>query len=350
MTKPVALLLGAVLSLHVLVGCGGAPGGAGGAGGVVGKPTVAYVTNGIDPFWTIGEKGAKAGEKDFNVNVEVRMPGKNGVEDQKRMVQELLTRKVSGIAISPIDAENQTDFLDEIAGRANLITQDSDAPKSKRQCFIGVDNYKAGRMCGELVKEALPDGGSIMIFVGRLEQLNARQRRQGVIDELLGRSEDATRYDEPQGEIKGDKYTILDTRTDQFDYGKAKSQAEDAMARHPDLGCMVGLFAYNPPNCLEAIREANKLGKIKVVGFDEAAGTLQGIIDGHVHGTVVQDPYKYGYESVRILAGLAKGDKSVLPAGGVLSIAPRRVDKKNVEAFWVELKKLTGETKAEDKK
>jgi ABC-type sugar transport system substrate-binding protein len=57
---------------------------------------------------------------------------------------------------------------------------------------------------------------------------------------------------------------------------------------------------------------------------------------------VVQDPYKCGYESVRILAGLAKGDKSVLPAGGTLDIPPRRVDKKNVEEFWAELKKLTG--------
>ena len=50
-----------------------------------------------------------------------------------------------------------------------------------------MENYLAGRMCGELVKEAMPDGGSVMLFVGRLEQLNARQRQQGVIDELLDR-------------------------------------------------------------------------------------------------------------------------------------------------------------------
>ena len=95
-----------------------------------------------------------------------------------------------------------------------------------------MDNYTAGRMCGKLVKEALPDGGEVMIFVGRLGQLNADQRRQGVIDELLDRSFDPERRDPNAGPIVGDKYTILDTRTDQFDFARAKSQAEDAIAKY----------------------------------------------------------------------------------------------------------------------
>jgi ribose transport system substrate-binding protein len=60
-----------------------------------------------------------------------------------------------------------------------------------------MDNYTAGRLCGELIKEAMPEGGSVMIFVGRLGQLNARQRRQGVIDELLERDHNPDRYDPP---------------------------------------------------------------------------------------------------------------------------------------------------------
>ena len=56
--------------------------------------------------------------------------------------------------------------------------------------------------------------------------------------------------------------------------------------------------------CLEAIKEAGKTGQIQIIAFDEEAPTLQGIIDGHIYGTVVQNPYRYGYESVRILAAL----------------------------------------------
>ena len=304
-------------------------------------PKVAYVTNGIASFWVIAEKGAMDGGKEFNANVNVQMPA-NGVEDQKRMCQDLLAQGIEGIAISPIDPDNQGDLLGEIAQHTKLITHDSDAPDSDRLCYIGMDNYTAGRMCGELVKEAMPDGGSVMIFVGRLGQANARLRRQGVIDELLDREPDSSRYDEPgAGPIEGEKYTILDTRTDGFDFGKAKAQAQDAIAKYDDLGCMVGLFAYNPPLILDAVREAGKIGQIKVVAFDEEAGSLQGIKDGEVYGTVVQNPYMYGHESVRVLAALARGDESVIPEGGFIDIPARQIRKDNIDEFWTELKRLT---------
>jgi ribose transport system substrate-binding protein len=208
---------------------------------------------------------------------------------------------------------------------------------------VGIDNYAAGRLCGQLVKEALPEGGNIMIFVGRLEQLNARQRRQGLIDELLDRSFDPERRDPNSGPIQGDRYTVLDTRTDQFDYAKAKAQVEDAIARYPDLHGVVGLFAYNPPMCLKAVKEAGKAGQIKIIAFDEEDDTLQGIKDGHIYGTVVQNPYRYGHESVRILAALARGDRSVLPESGFVDVPARRVTRDNVDEFWAELKRLTGQ-------
>jgi ribose transport system substrate-binding protein len=150
------------------------------------RPTVAYVTNGIASFWTIAEVGANTAGKEFDAEVLVRMPP-SGEPDQRRMIEELLALGVDGMAVSPIDAENQVGLLNQAAERTILITHDSDAPKSKRLAYVGMNNYTAGRMCGQLVKEAMPQGGSVMIFVGRLEQDNARLRRQGVIDELLDR-------------------------------------------------------------------------------------------------------------------------------------------------------------------
>ncbi len=319
---------------------------AGAAAGAETKPgkklKIAYVTNGIDPFWNNAAAGVRAGEKEFNIQCEVLMPPK-GIVDQKRMIETLLVQGIDGIAVSPIDAKNQTDLINEACKRTKVITHDSDAPDSQRLCFIGMDNYKAGRSAGKLVKEALPEGGKVMIFVGRLEQLNAQQRRQGVIDELLDRPAQGLgklNVDPNNAPLTGGKYTILDTRTDNFDYARAKANAEDAMTKTPDLACMVGLFAYNIPNCLQAVKEANKLGKIKLVSFDEQDVTLQGITDGHIHGTVSQQPYLYGYHSVRVLAGLARGDQAVLPKDGFLEVPIVEVRKANVEKFWQELKKL----------
>ena len=85
------------------------------------------------------------------------MPPK-GVVDQKRMMETLLANGVDGVAVSPIDAENQTPFLNEVAENTILITQDADAPMSNRLVYIGANNYKAGRALGKLVKDAIPDG------------------------------------------------------------------------------------------------------------------------------------------------------------------------------------------------
>lgn len=326
-----ALLAGCVAGLTQ---CGKSGESSGGS-----KPRVAYMGNAIAPFWTIAEKGARKAAAEHGVEVDVRMPA-NGAADQKRMVEELLARGIKGIAFSPADPKNQLDLMQEIAKNAILITQDSDAPEAPREVFVGMDNYQAGRLCGKLIKEAMPEGGSVMFFVGRAGQLNAKQRRQGITDELLDRPAGQPGDDPPDAELKGAKYTILGTRTDEVDFAKAKSNVQDALTRHQDIGCLVGLFSYNTPKIYEAVKEANRLGKVRIVGFDEEDDTLRGVQAGHIFGTVVQSPFRYGYESVRILAALVKGDRSVVPENKFFEVPARAVKKDDVDAFWKELKEM----------
>jgi len=306
------------------------------------KSDFAYVTNGVDPFWDLCAAGVRIAEKEFGVKCEVHMPTK-GVVDQKRILEAMVAKGVKGIAVSPVDPDNQTGHLNEIAQVTKLITHDADAPESDRLVYIGTDNYKAGRALGQLVKEAIPDGGEVMIFVGRLEQLNARQRRQGVIDELLNRGHQTlgqVKFDEVAKEFKGDKYTVLDTRTDNFDKAKAKANAEDAITKYKNLACMVGLFAYNPPACIDAIREAGKLDQVKVCGFDEQESFLQAIKDGHAHGTISQQPWNYGYNSVKLLKSIMDGDSSAIPANRFIDVGYKVITKANIDEFWAEKKKM----------
>ena len=138
------------------------------------------------------------------------------------------------------------------------------------------------------------------------------------------------------------KPEILGTLTDQFDRARGKANAEDALAKYPDLGCMVGLFEYNPPLMLEALTQAGKLNKVKVVAFDEADATLDGIKKGTVHGTIVQNPYMYGYKSVEVLNEILKGNLSVVPASKFIDIPARQIRKDNVDEFWTDLKVKVG--------
>ena len=347
------LRIASVIALVVVLpGClsedSGSPSSHSGADGGT-RHTVAFVTNQIADFWKIAEAGANDAGKEFGVDVSVVMPQEATAVVQKQKVEDLLTSGVEAIAISPVDSDNQVNWLDSIADRVPMITHDSDAPASKRQMYIGMDNYSGGRMCGELVKAAIPDGGNVLLTIGRLEQDNSKYRRQGVIDELLGRDRDAVFYTEQPGawdpadrEIVGDRYTILATLTDQGKAEVALSKAEDALITWSDIHAIAGLFEYNPPAIYQALSKADRLGKIAIIGFDENDVTLQAIKDGECIGTVVQNPYEYGYQSVRILTELLDGNTGVIPESRYLDIPPRKITADNVDEFWEDLRAKKG--------
>ena len=300
------------------------------------KPHLAFVSNGVADFWTIAKAGAMAAGKELGCQVTVEFPG-GGLGDQKRMLEDLVTRGIDGVSVSPIDPTNQAEILALIAEKSLLITNDSDAPKAPRLCYIGMDNYDAGLMCGKLAREGCASG-EVAIFIGRLEQDNAKRRRQGFIDGLLGRTADATRYDEPGKVITEAGYTIVGTWTDSFDRAKAKANIEDVMIKHSKLALMTGLFEYNSTLAVEVLKQTGKLGTVKLAAFDEGAEVITAIKDGTVLGTVVQDPYGYGFESIKLLHALNQGDMSTIPANGIISISAKVIRKDNAEAFWKDLK------------
>lgn len=305
------------------------------------KPKIVFVSNGPDDFWVICKAGVEQAGKDLEVDASLIMPAE-GLASQKRILEDLVTKGTDGVAVSPIDPANQTEILNKVAEYSKLVTADSDAPDSKRLVYIGMSNYEAGRMAAQLMKEALPNGGDVMIFIGRMEQDNAKLRRQGFIDELLGRTPDPTRFDPPTANPSGNGYTVLGTLTDQFDRAKAKANVEDTLSKHPNIAGMVGLFAYNPPAILEALKQSGKVGKVKVIGFDENDATLKGIQDGIVLGTVVQNPYEYGYQAVKVLTEVLAGKTNVIPANQYIEVPARKIRKDNVDEFWAELKKRLG--------
>ena len=304
--------LSRVLALLAAAAClGSLPACSGGAGG--NKIKVAVVSNNPEEFWTIAEAGANKAARDFDVDAIFRKPEKGDVGTQMNIINDLLRQGIQGIAISVINPTEQTPDLRRIAGEVKLITMDNDAPESNRICYVGTDNYEAGKAVGRLVKQAMPDGGVIAIFVGQSTPINARQRFQGVVDELAG-TKDA------KGPQFG-KYTlhrggpITDGVSRNVAQDNAKEVLEsDEVAKASHVG-LIGLWAYNPPEILKALRSKatdnpELAKKVRIVGFDEDWATLDGIDKGEIYATVVQDPFNFGYRSVEILAAEGRGDTS----------------------------------------
>lgn len=302
--------------------------------------TVAFIANGPYTFWTYAHAGCIKAEEEFGIKVNFYKPPGGLVEEQKRFIETMMAKGVDALAISVIDPENMTPFLNEIASQIPLVTFDSDAPTSKRRAYVGMSNYAAGRMGGEAIKSQLPEGGDLVIFVGRLDAQNAIERRQGIIDELKGLPYQGQYPGKmtPQGKVVCDKWTILDTRTDGGDESRAKGNAEDMLVKYPDLDLMIGLWSYNTPAIISAVKDADRLGKMKIIGFDEEVVVLQAIKDGYVYGTIVQNPYEYGRKSSEIMYKLAKGQDAGIPANRLVDVPARLIRKDNVDAFMEDVK------------
>jgi ribose transport system substrate-binding protein len=296
---------------------GGKPGGK--------KVALAFVTNNTSDFWTIARAGCNKAVTELpNVTLEFKLPdGTAG--NQKRIMDDLVTKGVAGIAVSPVDPANQTLDLNEVARQVLLVTHDSDAPTSNRACYVGTDNVAAGRQAGELLKKALPDGGKIMVFVGTLDAQNAKDRFAGIKEVL-----------------KDSKVEIIDCRTDDCDRVRAKANVLDTIVKYPDVACLVGLWSYNGPAILNAVKDSSKVGKIKIVCFDEEDETLAGVKDGAIFATVVQQPYEFGYQAIHLMAKVVGGDKSAVPAGKLVIIPTLIINKDSVDEFAARLKVLRG--------
>lgn len=287
--------------------------------------TLAFITNNASDFWTIARKGTeKADAERADISVEFRL-GDGTAAGQKRIVEDLLAKGVDGIAISPVDPANQTAMLDDAAQKTLVFTHDSDAPASKRECYVGTDNVAAGRQAGELIKSVLPNGGKIMLFVGQIDARNAQERLQGIKET-----------------IAGTKIEILDVRTDDTDRVRAKANVAETLVAHPDVAALVGLWSYNGPAILNAVRDANKIGQVPIVTFDEEDETLTGVKSGAIAGTVVQQPFEFGYQSMILMAKVLAGDKSGIPSTHQVFIPTRVLRQNDIDEFRKKLTELRG--------
>ena len=325
-TRLISAFVCTLLLSFVLSGCQRSPTGTNEPGGAGTKHKLAFVTNNASPFWVIARKGTEKAAKDIpDIEVDFRIPSDSTAAEQQRIVDDLLAKGVHGIAISPVDPANQSPMLNRAAAQTLVVTQDSDAPNSNRSCYIGTDNVQAGRQAGEMVKEALPQGGKIMIFVGTLDAANAQQRYQGLKEALAGSN-----------------VQIIDVRTDNTDRVRAKSNVADTLVNNPDIAGLVGLWSYNGPAILSAVKEANKVDKVKIVAFDEEDETLSGIKQGAIYATVVQQPFEFGYQSMQLMAKILHGDKSQIPPSKQIYVPTIAVKKENVEEFTKKINGLLG--------
>ncbi len=290
------------------------------------KKTLVFVVNGASDFWKLAEAGVKKAQEELpNYDLQFKYPEQAAAAIQQRLMDDLVAAGASAIMVSAVDPKSSTEALNRIGSQVPLFTTDSDAPDTNRVAYIGSSNTDAGMQAGEIAKKAMPDGGKCIGFVGLLGADNARERIDGM-----------------KAALAGSNVELVDVRGDDIDMTRAKRNVEDALAANPDIDCMVGFYSYNPPRIYEVLKEAGKLGEITVVAFDEDPITLGGVKEGTIAGTVVQQPYEWGYQGMKLMAAVLEGDMSMIPENKLVIVPTAIIDAANVDAFEAELKARIG--------
>jgi ribose transport system substrate-binding protein len=274
---------------------------------------IVVIGKSVHPYWSNVEKGVNAAGADLGVEVVFFVPPKEDVAAQIQTMETYIAQGVTGIAIAPSDPSALEPVMKEAADAGIFVTTLDTPPveDSVSLVYIGTDNYTAGMMAGQEMAELLPEGGKVGIGRGSDTALNALQRTDGF---LKG--------------IEGTDIEALEPVNDKEDAATALQLANSVISANPDLAGAFGVYAYNGPAWATAIKEAGKVGVIKLVSFDATTDIINGIKEGVIDATIAQREYDMGYKSVQIIKLMAEEgvDAALSEMGAVDGVVDTGVD------------------------
>jgi ribose transport system substrate-binding protein len=272
-----------------------------------------------NPFFDQARDGCKKAEAESKGAFECMYigPGEHGGgEEQVQILQDLVAKKVSGIAVSPSNAAAVAVALQAAkAAGIPVLTWDSDLlPDSKglRAAYIGTHNYEIGVNLAKLAMQIKPKGGTVCIQSGGAAAANHNERMQGIRDTLSGKKSAASPGDRLAGqngwtEIQGCPLYTND------DFPVSVQQFTDTMAKNPKLDAFIPTGGF-PQFIPDANRAAVTPYKDKIASKALAlvvADTLPVQIDqmkeGLSLGQVGQRPFEMGYKTMMALEAMKSG-------------------------------------------
>jgi ribose transport system substrate-binding protein len=232
-----------------------------------GKYTIAVVPKSVGLFyWGTVHAGAAAAAKALGVNIIWKgTETETDVSGQVNILQDFINRHVSGIAFAATDAHG-------LVGTAQAAA----------------NNIAAAAKAADILAQQIGDKGDVALLPFVPSAATSIQRQQGFEQEIK----------------KYPNIHLVAVQYDQSDINTALSEMENILTSHPNLK---GVFAANEPGVIgvvHALLERGLVGKVKVIGFDNAPDEVSALAQGQVSALIVQDPYKIGYQGVAEVVAL----------------------------------------------
>jgi simple sugar transport system substrate-binding protein/ribose transport system substrate-binding protein len=281
--------------------------------------TVVYHDTGIE-FGQVIKAGALAAGKELGINVEFVGPIGIKVDEEVAFIENAITKKVEGLAISNVNGEALNPVIDKaMAAGIPVVTFNSEAPGSKRIAFFGQDLVSSGKAAAESLVKALGTEGSVLIITGEAAASWSQDRENGARTELA----------------KYPGIKVVNTISTGWEEQAQYAAIENAIRANPDLTGIISLDAATTPATGRALLRVERATKIHHVGFDLIPETLDNIKAGVTDAALSQNPYMQGYLPVKALYEFITAGKPIESVDtGIL-----QVDQTNIDEYLEKLKK-----------
>jgi ribose transport system substrate-binding protein len=292
MKKALPIIVVLVLIAIIFIGIGIARKGKQG-----GQRRIAVIPKGITHiFWESIRRGAEKAGAEAGVKIFWNGPEREGNREmQIQIIEDFITQKVSGIVLAPIDNKALIPSVEKIYDKnVPCVIIDSGIDTDKYVSFVATDNYKGGVIAAKRMGKILGGKGKIVVVKYAPGSASTMKREDGFINTI--------EKEFPEIEIVDSKYGLDTVET-------SLQAAEDLLTKNTELD---GIFACNESTSvgtLRALQSQRRAGKMKMIGFDAGGLLIEGVKAGIVDSLVVQNPYKMGYEGVRVLIATLDGKK-----------------------------------------
>jgi len=272
------------------------------------KPTIpVIVKDKTSVYWQTVLAGARKAGQDFGVEIaELGAQSESDADGQIALLENAVSSNPAAVVIAPVHSAALSKPIGEAAKKVKVVAIDSTAGSKALTSVLATDNVQVGRIAADTLAERIQktyaDTEGDVALITPLPDLAALdQRAKGFREQIAA------------------KYGALDIVVEKVADGDATAGRDvmvDIIASYPELR---GVFVSNPimaKGAAEALVEqkTNKTGdKINLVGFGLDDQLVKFLQDGTIAALVVPDPFRMGYDGVKIALAASKGDQ--VPAG-----------------------------------
>lgn len=248
--------------------------------------------NNANEFWLMLAAGMERAGNEFGASVDVQATRtETDTAGQLSIAETMLQNKYSALVLSPLTNDN--------LNPAVQTAIDSNIPIVNCNCeyiadcntFVGGLQIEIGRKAADYIAEKIGGKGKVAILEGVSGTFTSIQR-------VAGFNERIAEYPDIE---------VVASQSADYEVEKGMNVATNILTQNPDLDAFYCCNDNMALGAVEALRAANLLGKVVVVGVDGTGDAYKSIKVGELTATVDQFPEINGYAAVdvalRILAG-----------------------------------------------